>query len=215
MSSGNKIALLPLAYLPPVGYFSIMEKYPAGVKIEQWDSYHKQTYRNRCRISGANGVLDLVIPVIKNSGQKTLVKDVRIDYSTRWQANHWKSITSAYNSSPFFEFYIDDFEPFYNKKWNFLIDYNIDLLVLISELLNIKKPFTLTENFEKEVPGADDFREKISPKNKDIEGLQLEFKHYHQTFIDKFGFIENLSIIDLLFNEGRMAGEIFKGDRII
>ncbi len=211
MSSGNKIALLPLAYLPPVGYFSVMESYPAGVKIEQWDSYHKQTYRNRCRISGANGVLDLVIPIVKNSGQKTLVKDVKIDYSTRWQANHWKSITSAYNSSPFFEYYADDFVPFYDKKWNFLIDFNIDILVLLCELLNIKKDFTLTENFEKEAAGADDYRDVISPKiNANSYVIPVGFKNYHQTFIEKFGFIENLSIIDLLFNEGRMSGEIIK-----
>lgn len=211
MSSGNKIALLPLAYLPPVGYFSILEKYPTGIKIEQWDSYHKQTYRNRCRISGANGVLDLVIPVIKKSGQKTLVKDVKIDYSTRWQANHWKSITSAYNSSPFFEYYADDFACFYEKKWEYLIDFNIEILVLLYELMNIKRNFTLTESFEKEVDGADDYREIISPKMKIISNLlPFEFKNYHQTFIEKFGFIENLSIIDLLFNEGRMSGEIIK-----
>ncbi|MBP7509455.1 MAG: WbqC family protein [Prolixibacteraceae bacterium] len=211
MTSGNKIALLPLAYLPPVGYFSLMEKYPTGVKIEQWDSYHKQTYRNRCRISGANGILDLVIPVVKNSGQKTLVKDVRIDYSTRWQANHWKSIISAYNSSPFFEYYADDFISFYDKKWDYLIDFNIEILVLLCELLNIKKNFTLTEGFEKEVAGADDYREIISPKtNINSNILPVKSRNYHQTFIEKFGFIENLSIIDLLFNEGRMSGEIIK-----
>jgi hypothetical protein len=107
--------LLSTAYLGPVSYFSAISR-ADKVIIEQFDSYHKQTYRNRCSILGANGPLDLVIPVVKASITKTMVKDVRIDYATRWQSIHWRSLFSAYNSSPFFEYYADAFSPFYSKS---------------------------------------------------------------------------------------------------
>ncbi len=205
MAVESNIVNLPLAYLPPVGYFSVMERC-SKVLIEQWDSYHKQTYRNRCRILGANGVLDLIIPVVKDSGRKTLVKDVRIDYSTRWQANHRRSLFSAYNSSPFFEFYADDFVVFYEKKWDFLIDFNLNILDLLLELMDMKKTYTLTDTFNKSIDSIIDLRFSLTPKEFDMQGVvPSEFKKYHQTFNEKFGFIENLSIVDLLFNEGRMA----------
>lgn len=205
MTAESNIAVLPLAYLPPIAYFSVLERF-SNVLIEQWDSYHKQTYRNRCRILGANGVLDLVIPVVKDSGKKTLVRDVKIDYSTRWQANHWRSLFSAYNSSPFFEYYADDFIGFYEKKWDFLIDFNMNILNLIVELIGIEKNFKLTDSFCKSYDSAFDLRFSLSPKEFNFQDiLPTGFKSYHQTFNEKFGFIENLSIVDLLFNEGRMT----------
>lgn len=197
-------AVLSLAYLGPVEYFSVI----AGnnsVLIEQWDSYHKQTYRNRCRILSANGVLDMVIPVVKESGKKILVKDVKIDYSTRWQENHWRSLFSAYNSSPFFEYYSDDFRDFYEKKWNFLLDFNIQITELICDLSGIRKNFQLTTEYVKEYSN-NDYRLSITPKRPFSDGMRADsFKSYHQNFREKFGFIPNLSIVDLLFNEGEMV----------
>jgi hypothetical protein len=197
-----KQVILSTAYLGPVSYFSVLAQ-STHVLIEQYDSYHKQTYRNRCRILAANGPLDLVIPVVKNSGNKTLVKDVQIDYSTHWQSNHWRSLISAYNSSPFFEYYAHLLEPFYNRKWKFLIDFNGELTKLVVELLQIELNVSLTDSFEKICNHEVDLREAISPKQAfSTNGEPFIFAGYTQTFSEKFGFIPDLSVVDLLFNCG-------------
>jgi hypothetical protein len=197
-----KPAILSLAYLGTIGYFSVFAQSEA-ILIEQFDSYHKQTYRNRCRILATNGPLDLIIPVIKNSGNKSLVKDVRIDYSTKWQNNHWRSLFSAYNSSPFFEYYSPLLEPFYMKRQVFLLDFNLELTRVIIELLQINANYKLTSSYEKEYSSMIDLRDAISPKRElFIEGIKMPFPHYTQIFGNKFGFVPNLSIVDLLFNCG-------------
>jgi hypothetical protein len=206
-----KTAILSSAYLGPVSYFSVLAQ-SNEVLVEQYDSYHKQTYRNRCRILGANGPLDLVIPVVKNSGKKTLVKDVRIDYSTLWQNNHWRSLSSAYNSSPFFEYYAHLLEPFYQKRCDFLIDFNNGLTRLLAELLQIDVDFRMTDHFEKLYPSSMDFRNSISPKRETvIDGNPVLFNSYTQTFSEKFGFVRDLSIVDLLFNCGPNSEGILRG----
>jgi len=197
-----KQAILSTAYLGPVNYYAVLIQ-SDEVLIEQYDSYHKQSYRNRCRILGANGPLDLVIPVVKNSGVKTLVKDCRIDYSTRWQNNHWRSLFSAYNSSPFFEYYSHLLEPFYKNRRDFLIDFNTELMELIVELLQVKVNYGLTNHFEKDYSTCHDFRDSISPKKDlDLTESYVQPIQYTQTFSEKFGFIADLSIVDLLFNCG-------------
>jgi hypothetical protein len=197
-----KPVILATTYLGTIGYFSVLAQ-SGAVLIEQYDSYHKQTFRNRCCILAANGPLDLVIPVLKSSGIKTLVKDVRIDYSTRWQINHWRSLFSAYNSSPFFEYYAPFLESFYIKKWNFLLDFNIEITKLILELLQLNMELSLTTIYQKEYSLMVDLREAISPKAEFIiEGSKVPFSRYTQTFNNKFGFVPNLSIVDLLFNCG-------------
>jgi len=207
-----KSAILSTAYLGPVSYYSVLVQ-SDNVLIEQHDSYHKQTYRNRCRILGANGPLDLVIPVVKNSGNKTLVKDVRIDYSTLWQNNHWRSLVSAYNSSPFFEYYSHLIEPFYQNRWDFLIDFNNELTRLLAELLQIDVDFRLTDHFEKLYPSAMDFRDSISPKREAvIDGTPILFNSYTQTFSEKFGFVRDLSSVDLLFNCGPNSEGILRAN---
>jgi len=196
-------AIITSAYLGSVGYYSFLANFDK-ILIEQYDSYHKQTYRNRCRILAANGPLDLIIPVVKESGHKTLMKDVKIDYATRWQNIHWRSLYSSYNSSPFFEFYSEYFNPFYQEKWEFLFDYNLELMELIMNLLQLPQKYILTEQFIKEYDTYIDLRNEISKKKiaYNEEGIQLKFHRYTQTFADKFEFIPDLSIVDLLFNCG-------------
>jgi hypothetical protein len=196
-------AFLSLAYLGSVGYYSVLASFD-NVLIEQFDSYHKQTCRNRCRILGANGPLDLIIPVVKNSGHKTLMKDVRIDYATRWQNIHWRSLFSAYNSSPFFEYYSEYFVPFYHKKWTFLLDYNLELMEMVLGLLQLPKNYELTGQFQKEFERGIDLRDEFSPKgiSKEDMGIFFTFKRYTQTFTEKFNFVPDLSIVDLLNNCG-------------
>lgn len=193
--------ILPTTYLGNIQFFS---KFVSGdpIIIEQHDHYQKQTYRNRCTILAANGNLNLTIPIIKNRNTKTPVKDIKIDYDTNWQTVHWKSILSAYNKSPFLEYYIDDFIPFYEKRWKFLIDYNTELMERVLENLEIETNFTLSENFIPINEISPDFRQIISPKNKQLTDVDFSPKEYTQAFSAKFNFHSNLSIIDLLFNCG-------------
>lgn len=196
-------AILSTAYLGPIQYYSKILKYNQ-VFIEVNENFIKQTYRNRCKIYGANGELSLSIPV-KKTDIKTKIKDLLIDYDTNWRKLHWKSIESAYRSSPFFEFYADDFLPFYNKKYKFLLDFNTEIQSMILDHLEIE----FEMNFTKEYISYDkidfpDFREKINPKM-NIPDSEFEAIEYTQVFAEKYGFIPNLSIIDLLFNEGPNA----------
>ncbi|MCF8360048.1 MAG: WbqC family protein [Prolixibacteraceae bacterium] len=209
-----KNAILSTAYLGPVFYYSVIAN-SKRVITEQYDSYIKQTYRNRCTILAANGPQNLVIPVKKISGRKQLAKDVRIDYATRWQANHWRSIFSAYNSSPFFEFFSHELAVFYEKKWKFLIDFNTELQSLMIENLDIECTIELSSSFEKMPANEPDFRELLSPKKaSENYGLNFSPVPYTQTFAERHGFVPNMSIIDLLFNTGPGAEEILLKQKI-
>jgi hypothetical protein len=168
------------------------------VLFEFYDNFQKQTYRNRCYIYGANGKQMLNIPLQKVAG-KQLTKDIQIDYRENWQNLHLKSLQSAYQSSPFFEFYIDDLLIIFNKKEKFLMDLNIKTFQVINDLLPIKIPFSKTNSFQKEI--ANDFRFLVNSKDK----TKHKLLKYTQVFDDKYCFIENLSILDLLFNEGTNA----------
>jgi len=199
--------LLSTTYLGPVQYYSKLIHYN-HIIIENHESYSKQSYRNRCTILGANGPLALTIPVHKTSGNNTQVSDIKPDYSQNWQRLHWKSIVSAYNSSPFFEYYVEDFHPFFHStKWEYLIDFNTELLEMITELLEADAKVEYTKGFQKD-PGTefDDYRYIIHPK-KQKSGPDQHFKivEYTQVFHEKMEFYPNLGIIDLLFNEGPHA----------
>jgi hypothetical protein len=197
--------LLSTAFLPPIEYFQNLVS-ASNIVIEKHEHFIKQTYRNRCTILGANGPIDLVIPVEKGRNGKTPIKELRISYDTGWQRNHWRTIFSAYNSSPFFEYYEDDFLPFFDKRWDFLFDYNIELLKVVLEILDIPATISFSGHFEKIPEGKTDFREAISPK---INPAGI-FQPYTQVFSEKFGFVPNLSIIDLIFNMGTESTEILK-----
>jgi len=190
---------LSSAYLAPVEYYSEMANAKA-VFIEDCDFYLKQTYRNRCQIAAANGPMALSIPVEKASGEKILTRDVRISGHNDWQLNHWRSIESAYNSTPFFEYYKDDLLPFYEKKWDFLLDFNLGIQSKILELLNLNNVIQLTGEYRVKLEDTVlDLRDAMHPKK---ENQALNDKPYYQVFEQRFGFQPNLSIIDLLFNMG-------------
>ena len=201
--------LLSTAYFPPVQYYakiiSSTEAY-----IEQFENFQKQTYRNRCVILGGNGPVSLVVPVVKGRGPKTLIKDLKISYDTEWQRNHWRTIFSAYNSSPFFEFYKDDIKPFFEKRHNNLLDFNLSIHENLCELLEVETTAVLTEDFEKVPPETLNFRERISPKNKTLPDPAFQAQSYTQVFSERFGFVPKLSILDLLFNEGPNASSVLE-----
>lgn len=188
--------LLSTAYLGPVSYFKALASSDKAV-IEQYDHYHKQTYRNRCKILSANGVMDLSVPVI-NTGGKMLVKDLRIAYVESWQQVHWRAIASAYNNSPFFEYYRDDFEPLYSRRTDFLVDFDMELMRIVMDLVGIKTELSLSDDYFVSPPGMEDLRDSFSPKGEAVSSV----KPYYQVFDQKFGFVPDLSILDLLFNMG-------------
>ena len=192
-----KPAYISTAYLGPVQQYSKMFHFPE-VRIETSENYLKQSYRNRCIIAGANGPLPLSVPIVKPDTLKCLTKDIRISEHGNWRHLHGNAIVSAYNSTPFFEYYEDDFAPFYEKKYEFLFDFNEELRMLICQLLDIQPQIQYTTSFEADV--ENDFR-WISPKQ-DIADPSFLLKPYYQVFQDKHGFLPNLSIIDLLFNTG-------------
>jgi hypothetical protein len=191
--------LLSTAYLAPVEYYLQMNTH-RQVIIERHCNYVKQTYRNRCVIASANGLQTLSIPVIKPDSPKYPTKDIRIAEHGNWRHLHWNAIVSAYNSTPFFEYYEDDFRPFYEKPQNFLFDFNETLRELICSLLDISPKVSYSDKYITEITQDTlDLRETIHPKK---ETAIIRFQPYYQVFAKKSGFQANLSIIDLLFNMG-------------
>lgn len=195
-----KTAILSTAYFPPIQYISKLIRH-RNVIIEKHENYSKQSYRNRCIIYSANGVQTLSIPVKKKTG-KVIITDIEIDYTENWQTIHLRSIDSAYRSSPFYEFYIDAFLAFFKKKYKFLIDLNIEITHKILNEIEEKSDISFSNKYI-DSEEENDFRETIHPKkNKQTKDTDFVLKPYTQVFSDKFGFKENLSILDLLFNEG-------------
>lgn len=195
--------LLSSAYLAPVEYYTKLLAYDK-VFIEQHDHYQKQTYRNRCTIAAPDGPLALSIPTVKPGNPKCPMRDIRISDHGNWRHLHWNAIESAYNHTPFFEYYKDDFRPFYEKKYEFLVDFNEELCRLVCSLIDIQPVMERTMEYRTELAlGEVDFRDRIHPK-KDFRREDPEFfpQPYYQVFQERLGFLPNLSVIDLLFNMG-------------
>jgi len=190
-----KTVLLSTAYLPNVHYLSQVINFDTIV-IEKHENFVKQTYRNRCDIVTASGKLSLSIPLIKQA-DKELISDKKISYAEDWQKQHWRTIVSAYKNSPYFEFFEDEFKPFYENQFEFLLDYNTHLLQTILHILRVKKQIEFTQTFELNPPQVIDLR-NLS----DIEKIDVEVKSYYQVFADKIGFTPNVSCLDALFNIG-------------
>ncbi len=193
---------LTSAYLAPIEYYT---KLYAGKRVflECHDHYVKQTYRNRCVIAGPNGALQLTVPIEKPAGEKCCMKDIRISDHGKWRHVHWQAFMSCYFTSPFFEYYQDDFRPFYEKKYEYLYDFNCALQAKVCELLDLQPNLIETTEYKRVLPdGIEDYRDRISPKQAKEKDETFQARPYYQVFQEKWGFLPNLSIIDLLFNMG-------------
>jgi len=211
----NNQVILSTAYLPPIQYFSKIIAYQE-VLIEAHETYFKQSFRNRSIILSSNGPLSIIIPVIKTNGNNTLIREIEIDYSTNWQKNHWKAIESAYRTSAYYEFVSDLLMPFYSMREKYLFDFNSKITAEIIKFLGITTHLLNSNEFIKSYPeNIYDFRKSIHPKPQ-YQSSDLFFNpcKYFQVFSDRFIFCPNLSIIDLLFNEGLNSIKILE-DSII
>ncbi|WP_448699121.1 WbqC family protein [Mucilaginibacter sp. AW1-3] len=196
----DKEAILPMFYLPPVAWFAQLNKSKSDILIEKEEHFIKQTYRNRAHIYSPDGVLALTVPVVKGAKVHTKVKDVKISYDFNWQRLHWMSLQNCYRRSAYFEFYEDSFAPFYQTRYDNLFDYNLQQLTVILKLLKLKAEIKFTEEYEENYPEKVDLRLTLDPKKE-----QPQQKPYFQLFEEKHGFLNNLSIVDLLFNQGPQA----------
>ncbi|KFF73809.1 hypothetical protein HX13_17520 [Chryseobacterium sp. P1-3] len=190
-----KNVLLPVFYMPPVSWFSVFLNAENEITLEQFENFPKQTYRNRANIYGANGKLSLIIPIHHNG--KREMKDIEISYREDWRTLHWKSIKTAYQSSPYFEYYEDKFRKIFDLKEKFLLDFNLKGLEIIQQILKTEKAQSLNEEYIKN-PECVNLREKFSAKLPS----EFEMEEYYQTFSDKFGFLKDLSVLDLICNKG-------------
>lgn len=192
-------ALLSTTYFGPIQWYQKLYR-AERVQIEQWESFQKQTYRNRCLIATTNGIQALTFPVER--GTSPLIKDIRISDHGNWRHLHWNALQSAYGESPFFPYYQDDIRPFFEKDWTFLLDFNEAIREKMCELIDIQPKVSYTDEFKVEGLGfINDYRTAINPKHPEPDADFIS-KPYYQVYQQKHGFLPNLSILDLLFNMG-------------
>ena len=202
--------IVDLQYFAPVILYKNLYN-SSNITFEQCEYYQKMSFRNRCQIVGAEGLINLSVPLVKGRDQKTLMKDVKISDLQPWQARHWKTIVSCYSRSPWFEFYRDELEALYKKPFGWLVDWNRACFEWTLGRLKMPVSVSLTEVYRNEYDPAEwmDWRGQLLPKNRE-QGAGETPLRYRQVFEERIGFIPNLSILDLLFCEGKEAATLLK-----
>ena len=204
--------LLSVAYLPPISWM-VAALLSGRIALEVHETYPKQTYRNRCKIATASGILNLSIPVNRIYGNHTKTCDILIDNSKNWQLMHWRSIITAYNKTPYFLYYRDLFEPVFFKEHTLLVDFNIELLNIVLKAIKFKDiEFIRTTEYQMK-PDLHDLRNSFHPKYPNRE-ITCILPRYMQAFEELHGFLPDLSIIDLLFNLGPDALPYLAGSEL-
>jgi hypothetical protein len=199
-----------LQYFPPVSFFSTLfgETY---FYLDIYEIYRKMSFRNRCLIAGAQGTISLSVPLEQGRNQQLPVNEVRISHTEKWQSRHFKSIRSAYNKSPFFDFYQDELELIYNRPFELLADWNICCLEWVKEKLSWQTEIRYTKSAVPfQTDGIRDLRSRVLPKN----FMKWEPVKYRQVFEERTGFLPNLSILDLLFNCGPRTSELLRNSDV-
>ncbi|MEM9858630.1 MAG: WbqC family protein [Bacteroidota bacterium] len=207
MTTSEPYLLIELHYFPCLEYFTQYFKYNTIV-LEGHENYVKQSYRNRCYILGANGKLQLTVPVI-HGRKKIPIREIQIDHSQNWLNIHHRSLKSAYGKAPFFEFYFDFFESVFQKRYKFLFDLNYQLLTVCLKILGLTNSLKISESYLSNEDGRfSDLRDEINPKSSFYNRTFYQPKSYHQVFGKDF--VNNLSLIDLLMNEGPNSAAIMR-----
>jgi hypothetical protein len=229
--------IIDIQYFPTTILYKNLYKF-SHIVFDSYETYQKVGFRNRCQLAGAEGVINLSVPLVKGRGQKTLVRDVRISGRLPWQAQHWKTIVSCYSRSPWFDHYRDELEGLYQRRFDFLLDWDLTCFDWSLQVLGVKIPVGLTERWEREYSPLDweDWRGRFRPGSGERpggwdsgpgsrerpggwdsgpgsgeEGLMDRPVRYRQVFEERIGFIPNLSILDLLFCEGKNASGYLRG----
>ena len=222
-------ALLSTTYFGPVQWYQKLNRHRCI--IEQHDNFVKQTYRNRCVIASANGPQTLTVPIERYDGMKCAMRDIRISDHGNWRHLHWQALVSAYGETPFFEYYADDIRPFFEEhRWKYLLDFNLDITHTLCSLLDVRPDLTLSDHYidaDESICGGGglngavegvngaaeslgsssasslfvDYRDTIRPKHP-LPDAEFEARPYYQVRAQRHGFLPNLSVLDLLFNEG-------------
>lgn len=195
------ILISDLQYFPSVIFFLELSKF-SNCKFELYDTFQKTSFRNRCMVMGGNGPIQLSIPLLGGRTQKSLMKDIKVDNRERWKDRHWKTITSCYNKSPWFDFYRDELESLYLAHHNYLFDWNLNCIQWICDKMSINVSLSTTSDYRKHY----DIEEYVDRRNywtpSTIHLLQPHPKRYPQVFEDRYGFVPNLSVLDYLFCNG-------------
>ena len=192
------MVILPSAYMPSVEYVARLLRQECV--IDMGEHYVKRSERNRAQILSANGVMPLTVHVENGNRPRMVMRDVKIDYSKRWQHQHWVSILSAYKSSPYFDYFAAEIEPFYRREWRFLVDYNMEYLNTLLRLMGAQVDLKILDQYIE----ASDTDLDMRPKQK-REDSTFVAEPYFQVFSDRMPFAENLSVLDLVMCEGREA----------
>ena len=200
--------LIHPTYFPSISHFVAMAQ-ADSIVLEVGDNFQKQTNRNRTYIYSPNGIQLLNIPIKHTKERHQNIKEVQLETAFDWQKQHFKSLEAAYRTSPFFEYFEDSLAPIFTKKYRFLMDLNLESMHIVSKCLGMSFEFDETTEYFREVSEYSDFRNLVDGK-KDTSS----FESYTQVFGDKHGFINNLSVLDLLFNEGRFALEYLKNQSL-
>lgn len=199
------MALFSTAYFPSVAYMAALAGF-ADVQIEACETYPKQTYRNRTVIATANGLLPLTVNVTKPNGNHTITKDITICRKENWPVQHWRAIESAYNASPYFQYYADDIHKLIFGNHTFLLDLNMDILQFLINKLKISTSTSITTDFISSAEAIDDYRNVFSPKAKE----KIDLPPYPQVFEERYGFVGEVGVLDLLFNLGPESRQYLK-----
>lgn len=200
--------LLYPTYFPSIAHYVAFSK-ASEVVLEVEDNFQKQSYRNRCLIYSPNGVQLLNVPVVHSKDDRRKTKDVKISYDFDWQKQHFKSLEMGYRSSPFFEYYEDEIATLIYKKNTFLLDLNIEIFQLLNKCMMHKISYCKTLEFHKQIIDIQDYRYITQDKK-----TNYIFEKYTQVFEDRYGFISNLSILDLLFAEGKHSIDYLKNQNL-
>lgn len=197
----NEILLIEPQYWGSISYFKELVS-ANNIVLDIHSNFQKGTYRNRCKIMGPNGLLSLSVPLVKGNGQHSIFNQVRISYSENWRKDHWQSLVSSYRRSAYFEFYEEQIAPIYSNDYEFLKDFNVASLKIVSELLRIPFDIKFTENYiSKDSFEGNDARDIIHPTARKMK-YSYELPKYPQVFMDRMDFLSDLSILDILFNLG-------------